>query len=99
METLPSGFMLTRRPSVRETFIGNGLKIMLRMITRKLCEWDLVGILVSLEYSETDRKLALLERHAVLQSPSRIEELVKIFVHATRVCSIVRKLEVLMLTY
>jgi hypothetical protein len=28
---------------------------------------------------------ALLERHAVLQSPSRIEELVKIFIHATRV--------------
>jgi hypothetical protein len=28
---------------------------------------------------------ALLERHAVLQSPSRIEELVKIFIHATNV--------------
>jgi len=27
----------------------------------------------------------LLERHAVLQSPSRIEELVKIFIHATKV--------------
>lgn len=26
----------------------------------------------------------LLERHAVLQSPSRIEELVKIFIHATK---------------
>jgi thiaminase len=28
---------------------------------------------------------ALLERHAVLQSPSRIEELVRIFIHATKV--------------
>ena len=28
---------------------------------------------------------ALLEKHAVLQSPSRIEELVRIFVHATNV--------------
>jgi hypothetical protein len=27
----------------------------------------------------------LLERNAVLQSPSRIEELVKIFIHATKV--------------
>ncbi len=31
--------------------------------------------------------LALLERHAVQQSPSRIEELAKIFVHATKVRS------------
>lgn len=29
---------------------------------------------------------ALLEKHAVLQSPSQIESLVKIFVHATKVC-------------
>lgn len=28
---------------------------------------------------------ALIEKHAVKQSPSRIEELVKIFVHATKV--------------
>jgi hypothetical protein len=28
---------------------------------------------------------ALLERHAVLQSPSRIEEIVEIFIHATNV--------------
>jgi hypothetical protein len=28
---------------------------------------------------------ALLEKNAVLQSPSRIEELVKIFIHATKV--------------
>lgn len=27
----------------------------------------------------------LLEKHAILQSPSRIEELVKIFIHATNV--------------
>lgn len=29
--------------------------------------------------------VGLLERHAVLQSPSRIEELIKIFIHATKV--------------
>jgi len=27
----------------------------------------------------------LLEKHAILQSPSRIEELVKVFIHATKV--------------
>lgn len=31
-------------------------------------------------------EIELLEKHAVLQSPSRIEELVKIFVQATNVC-------------
>ena len=31
------------------------------------------------------RAKALLEKNAVLQSPSRIEELVKIFIHATNV--------------
>jgi thiaminase len=30
-----------------------------------------------------DEFAELLERHAVLQSPSRIEELVRIFIHAT----------------
>jgi thiaminase len=33
---------------------------------------------------EAEVKKALIERHAILQSPSRIEELVKIFIHATR---------------
>ena len=33
------------------------------------------------------RDKELLERHALLQSPSRIEELVKIFIHATKVSS------------
>ncbi len=34
----------------------------------------------------TDARVAeLLERHALLQGPSRIEELVKIFIHATKV--------------
>lgn len=32
------------------------------------------------------RLAALLEKHAVLQSPSQVESLVKIFVHATKVC-------------
>ena len=31
-------------------------------------------------------RIDVLEKHAVLQSTSRIEELIKIFVHATRVC-------------
>lgn len=30
-------------------------------------------------------RLELLERHAVLQSTSRIKELVRIFIHATKV--------------
>jgi hypothetical protein len=34
----------------------------------------------------------LLEKAAVLQSPSRIEQLVKIFVHATKVSCFVREL-------
>lgn len=29
---------------------------------------------------------AILEKHAALQSPSQIESLVKIFIHATKVC-------------
>jgi len=32
-----------------------------------------------------DRNKELLERHAVLQSPARIEELAKVFIHATKV--------------
>lgn len=32
-----------------------------------------------------DPRVGLLEKYAVLQSPSRIEELVKIFIHATKV--------------
>ena len=32
--------------------------------------------------------LDLLEKHIQLQSPSRIEELVKIFIHALKVCNI-----------
>lgn len=32
-----------------------------------------------------DDNAELMERHAVLLSPSRIEELVKIFIHATKV--------------
>jgi len=40
---------------------------------------------VAEDYSEAVRKgCALAERHAVRQSPERIEELVKIFIHATR---------------
>lgn len=39
------------------------------------------------DYVEAARRgREMLEKHAVKQSPSRIEELVKIFVHATKVC-------------
>jgi hypothetical protein len=31
------------------------------------------------------KNIAVLEKHAVLQSPYRIEELIKIFIHATNV--------------
>jgi thiaminase len=36
-------------------------------------------------WTKTHTVEALLERHALLQSPNRIEELVKIFIHATKV--------------
>lgn len=32
---------------------------------------------------------AILEKHAALQSPSQIESLVKIFLHATKVCGFI----------
>jgi thiaminase len=56
-----------------------------------------------LNYVEDDYTTAvklgseLIEEHAVKQSPSRIEELAKIFIHATNV-SLIRPLCVLMLT-
>jgi len=46
--------------------------------------WDWIQNYVAEDYTEAvNVGSALLERHAVLQSPSRIEELVKIFIHAT----------------
>lgn len=45
-----------------------------------------IATYVADDYTEAVRKgRDMIERHAVLQSPSRIEELVKIFVHATKV--------------
>lgn len=38
-----------------------------------------------MEWEITNRNKELLERHAVLQSPARIEELAKVFIHATKV--------------
>jgi thiaminase len=35
--------------------------------------------------SHANRVTALIEKHAVHQSPRRVDELVKIFIHATRV--------------
>ncbi|RDL35139.1 Ribokinase-like protein [Venustampulla echinocandica] len=46
--------------------------------------WKWIQNYVAEDYTEAVRQgSALLEKHAVLQSPSRIEELVKIFIHAT----------------
>ncbi|KAI9740716.1 MAG: hypothetical protein M1818_004681 [Claussenomyces sp. TS43310] len=46
--------------------------------------WNWIENYVADDYSEAVRVgSALLERHIVMQSPSRIEELVKIFIHAT----------------
>jgi hypothetical protein len=36
-------------------------------------------------YSHANEVSALIEKHAVHQSPRRVDELVKIFIHATRV--------------
>ncbi|TVY34379.1 putative hydroxymethylpyrimidine/phosphomethylpyrimidine kinase [Lachnellula subtilissima] len=48
--------------------------------------WKWIENYVADDYSEAVQigSEALLERHIVLQSPSRIEELAKIFIHATR---------------
>ena len=35
-----------------------------------------------------DKRVELIEKHVVKQSVSRIEELVKIFIHATKVSSV-----------
>jgi hypothetical protein len=60
---------------------------MLQKITLKQYVW----VLVSGRWSSLKQLLiiekGLLERNAVLQSPSRIEDLVKIFIHATKVGS------------
>jgi hypothetical protein len=58
---------------------------MLRMITPRQLESDLVQLLPFRFLGRADESQDLLERNAVLQSPSRIEELVKIFIHATKV--------------
>lgn len=44
---------------------------------RCACQYRFVARLLTLQ--------AMIEKHAVLQSPSRVEELVKIFIHATKV--------------
>ena len=45
----------------------------------------LVGFSKQLRENMLTGSEALLERNAVLQSPQRIEELIKIFIHATKV--------------
>lgn len=47
--------------------------------------WKWIETYVAEDYSEAVRVgSALLERNVTLQSPSRVEELVKIFIHATK---------------
>jgi hydroxymethylpyrimidine/phosphomethylpyrimidine kinase len=47
--------------------------------------WPWIENYVADDYTEAVRLGSeLLEKYAVLQSPSRIEELVKIFIHATK---------------
>ncbi|VUC34157.1 unnamed protein product [Clonostachys rosea] len=47
--------------------------------------WDWIEFYVGAEYTEAVRLGSeLIEKHILLQSPSRIEELVKIFIHATK---------------
>lgn len=40
---------------------------------------------IAMAHSHADSTTALIERHAVHQSPKRVDELVKIFIHATKV--------------
>lgn len=60
---------------------------MLQKTMRRLCELVPVRKSPSVVSEVTDFEVDLLERNAVLQSPNRIEELVKIFIHATNVRS------------
>lgn len=65
---------------------------MLQTTMTKQYRSDLVSSFNSHHVKDADcTALALLERHAVLQSPSRIEELVHIFIHATKVNKIREK--------
>jgi len=63
---------------------------MLQTTMRRLCELAPVSNIPSVISECTDLEVDLLERNAILQSPSRIEELVKIFIHATKVRSQVK---------
>lgn len=48
--------------------------------------WNWVEQYVAEDYTEAVKAgLEIIEKHAVLQSPSRIEQLVEIFIHATKV--------------
>jgi hypothetical protein len=75
---------MIQKPRKLTTSTGRGSQIMWQTTTPKLLLWEDVSpqdpLLCSLLTS-----LALLERHAILQSPSKIEELVKIFIHGTKV--------------
>lgn len=48
--------------------------------------WNWVEQYVAEDYTDAVKAgLEIIEKHAVLQSPSRIEQLVQIFIHATKV--------------
>lgn len=53
------------------------------MITRRLYGWAQVRQLLMTDECSTDWYTALLEKHMPLVSPSRMEELIKIFIRAT----------------
>jgi hypothetical protein len=63
-----------------------GSTTMLLTIIRRLFEPVVVWLRsLIIAYSHANAKPALIEKHAVHQSPRRVDELVKIFIHATRV--------------
>lgn len=60
----------------------------LRLRPGKVCIFMLTMGLFSCLRAKANEEIlaAILEKHAALQSPSQIESLVKIFIHATKVC-------------
>ena len=80
---------MTQKQYEKEIGIGNGLKRTWQTITQRLLKSDQVSFATVRGNGDRDltrRELAdLLESHATEQSPHRIEELVKIFIQATKV--------------
>lgn len=85
----PSSCTPTRNPRERATCTGHGSRTMWAKTMSRLSRRDPVRGPLNLQNSVEMWLLTveaeLLERHAVLQSPARIEQLVKVFIHATKV--------------